>query len=104
MSQQLDAIEEMAMQWGSVCVNNTLPYSANMDAIYVAEDTEFAEIYDKDGNDIRDFLITDKSIAVKGGVILAPVRGQYFTRVQLISGSVVIILRNNEGVEKAKAK
>lgn len=88
---QLNAIEEMALQNGTFVVNNTTEYTNNIDAIYVAEDTEFNSIK-VDGVDARSTYIAGNGV-IKAGVIIAPLRGQSFSGVTLASGSVVAILK-----------
>jgi hypothetical protein len=88
---QLNAIEEMALQNGTVVVNDTTEYINEIDAIYVAEDTVFASIKVA-GVDAKDTYITTSGSTIKAGVIISPLRGVKFSAVQLTSGSVVAIL------------
>ena len=90
MSQQLDAIEEMAMQNGTFVVNDTTEFTASIDALYVAEDTVFASIKVDGVDRIADYL-ADTGGTIKAGVIISPLRGVKFSGVQLTSGSVVAI-------------
>lgn len=90
-SSQLVAIEELALQNGTFYVNNTTEYTNQIDALYVAEDTEFNSIK-VDGVDARTTYLASNGV-VKAGVIIAPVRGKSFSSVTLASGSVVAILK-----------
>lgn len=90
-SSQLVAIEELALQNGTFVVNNTTEYTNSIDALYVAEDTEFNSIK-VNGVDARSTYIASNGV-VKAGVIIAPLRGQSFSGVTLASGSVVAILK-----------
>tara|TARA_R110000751_G_scaffold76140_1_gene153201 strand:+ start:12714 stop:12998 length:285 start_codon:yes stop_codon:yes gene_type:complete len=87
---QLDAIEEMALQNGTVVVNDAIEFTADIDAIYVSEDTIFTSIK-VGGGDRKDDYITTSGSPIKAGVIIAPIRGVKFSGVQLVSGSVVVI-------------
>lgn len=87
---QLVAIEELALQNGTVVINDTTEFTADIDAIYVAEDTVFTSIK-VSGGDRKDDYITTSGSPIKAGVIIAPIRGAKFSGVQLVSGSVVVI-------------
>tara|TARA_B100001057_G_scaffold71781_1_gene66000 strand:- start:770 stop:1051 length:282 start_codon:yes stop_codon:yes gene_type:complete len=89
---QLNAIEEMALQNGTFVVNNATEYTADIDAIYVAEDSVFSSIKIL-GSDVKSTYLADATATIKGGVIIAPVRGSKFSGLQLTSGSVVAILK-----------
>ena len=90
---QLNAIEEMALQNGTYVVNNyATEFTADIDAIYVAEDTVFTSIKIL-GSDVKSTYLADATATIKGGVIIAPVRGSKFSGLQLTSGSVVAILK-----------
>lgn len=88
---QLNAIEEIALQNGTFVVNDTTEYTNNIDALYVAEDTEFNSIK-VGGVDVRSTYIASNGV-IKAGVIIAPLRGTFFSSVTLASGSVVAILK-----------
>lgn len=90
-SSQLVAIEELALQNGTFVVNDTTEYTNQIDALYVAEDTEFNSIK-VNGVDARSTYIASNGV-IKAGVIIAPLRGSTFSGVQLTSGSVVAILK-----------
>ena len=87
---QLNAIEEMALQNGTFVVNDTTEFTAEIDAIYVAEDSVFTSIK-VGGGDRKDDYISTSGSTIKAGVIIAPLRGVKFSGVQLTSGSVVAI-------------
>jgi hypothetical protein len=89
---QLNAIEEMALQNGTYVLNNTTEYTNDIDAIYVSEDSVFASIKVEDRDD-KSVYLSDATLPVKAGVIIAPFRGVKFSAVQLVSGSVVVILK-----------
>ena len=91
-SSQLVAIEELALQNGTIVVNDTTEYTNDIDAIYVAEDTVFSSIKVL-GVDAKSTYISTPATPIKAGVIIAPLRGSKFTGVQLTSGSVVAILK-----------
>lgn len=92
MAQQLDAIEEMALQNGTFLVNDTTEFTAEIDAIYISEETIFSSIK-INGAENKNSYMSDSSISVKAGVIISPIRGQKFSGVQLVSGSIVAILK-----------
>ena len=87
---QLDAIEEMALQNGTYVINDTTEFTAEIDAIYVAEDSVFTSIK-VGGGDRKDAYISTSGSTIKAGVIIAPIRGVKFSGVQLASGSIVVI-------------
>ena len=92
MSKQLEAIEEMALQSGTIVINDTTELVLNFDAIYVAEDTVIASLK-VDGIDLLSDYVTTPATPVKAGVIIAPQRGDVFSAITLTSGSVVGILK-----------
>jgi hypothetical protein len=92
MSQQLDAIEEMALQNGTMVINDTTEVVLNFDAFYIAEDSVISSLK-IDGNEVLSDYVTTPATAIKGGVIIAPQRRQMFSAITLSSGSVVGILK-----------
>lgn len=92
MSQQLDAIEEMALQNGTIVINDTTEYVLTMDAYYVAEDSVISSLKIEGGEVLSDY-VTTPATGVKAGVIIAPHRGKSFSAITLTSGSVVGILK-----------
>jgi len=89
---QLTAIEEMALQNGTIVINDATEYTNDIDAIYVSEDTIFTSIKVL-GVDAKATYITTPGSTIKAGVIIAPLRGSKFSGVQLTSGSIVAILK-----------
>lgn len=92
MAKQLEAIEEMALQSGTIVINDTTELVLNCDAYYIAEETVIASLK-IDGSDVLSDYITTPATAVKAGVIIAPHRGDVFSAITLTSGSVVGILK-----------
>lgn len=92
MSKQLDAIEELALQGGSIVINDATELVLNLDAVYIAEDTVISSLK-IDAVDMLSDYVTTPATPIKAGVIIAPHRGQVFSAIHLVSGSVVGILK-----------
>jgi len=80
---------------GVVIINDTTKKVLNADSYYVAEDTVIAriEINGDDTTDVKANYISTPATAVKGGVLITPQKGDYFSAITLTSGSVVAILK-----------
>jgi hypothetical protein len=80
---------------GVVIINDAAENVVNADSYYVAEDTVIAriEINGDDTTDVKDNYISTPATAVKGGILITPQSGDYFSAITLTSGSVVAILK-----------
>ena len=80
---------------GVVVINDTAEKVLNSDSYYVAEDTVIAriEINGDTATDVKANYISSPATAVKGGVLITPQSGDYFSAITLTSGSVVAILK-----------
>tara|TARA_R110000851_G_scaffold73275_1_gene161717 strand:+ start:23 stop:295 length:273 start_codon:yes stop_codon:yes gene_type:complete len=79
---------------GVIVVNDTAENTTNADSYYVAEDTVIASIKINGlAGDVKALYISDSATAVKGGVLITPQSGAYFSGITLTSGSVVVILK-----------
>jgi hypothetical protein len=79
---------------GVIVVNDTVENTVHADSYYVAEDTVIASIKINGAvADVKALYISDAAVAVKGGVLITPQSGAYFSGITLTSGSVVVILK-----------
>ena len=79
---------------GVIVVNDTAENTTHADSYYVAEDTVIASIkINGAATDVKSLYISDSAVAVKGGVLITPQSGAYFSGITLTSGSVVVILK-----------
>jgi len=80
---------------GVVIINDAVENVVNADSYYVAEDTVIAriEINGDDTTDVKANYISTPATAVKGGILITPQSGDYFSAITLTSGSVVAILK-----------
>ena len=80
---------------GVVIINDASENVVNADSYYVAEDTVIAriEINGDDTTDVKANYISTPATAVKGGILITPQSGDYFSAITLTSGSVVAILK-----------
>lgn len=76
---------------GTIVVNDTNEKTVTHDAIFVLEDTVFNSIKVA-GVDIKADLISTPGTAVKAGAMLRASGARKFSGVDLVSGSVVLIL------------
>jgi len=76
---------------GSFIVNDTDEKEIIHDAIVVLEDTVFNSIK-IGGVDVKDDYISTPATAVKAGAIIRPINSQKFSAVDLVSGSVCLVL------------
>lgn len=83
--------EILVANQGTVIVNDTDEKTITHDAIFVLEDTVFNSIKVA-GVDIKADLITTPGTAVKAGAMLRATGARKFSGVDLVSGSVVLIL------------
>jgi hypothetical protein len=79
---------------GVIIVNDTVENTTHADSYYVAEDTVIASIKINGAvADVKALYISAPAVAVKGGVLITPQSGAYFSGITLTSGSVVVILK-----------
>ena len=79
---------------GVIIVNDTVENTTHADSYYVAEDTVIASIKINGAvADVKALYISAPAVAVKGGVLITPESGAYFSGITLTSGSVVVILK-----------
>ena len=79
---------------GVVIINDTAENTTHADSYYVAEDTVIASIKVNGlATDVKASYISAPATAVKGGVLITPQSGAYFSGITLTSGSVVAILK-----------
>ena len=76
---------------GTFIVNDTTEKTISHDAIVVLEDTVFNSIK-IGGVDVKDDYISTPATAVKAGAIIRPINAQKFSAVDLVSGSVCLVL------------
>ena len=76
---------------GTFIVNDTNEKTINHDAIVVLEDTVFNAIKIA-GVDVKSSYIAATGTAVKAGAIIRPTDAQKFSAVDLVSGSVILVL------------
>jgi len=84
-------IGEIAGNLGTYIVNNATEVTKTIDAIVVLEDTIFSSIK-VEGADVKATYIADTATAVKAGAIITPVNDLQFSGVQLVSGSIALVL------------
>lgn len=84
---------ELVANNGTYILNNLddNSFSKPIDAIVVLEDTIFNAIY-IDGNPVTSDYISNSSIAIKAGAIITPINDLQFSGVNLVSGSVALVL------------
>jgi hypothetical protein len=91
--------EILTARGGSYILNNTNSYTGTVYLISVLEDTIFdtLEVTDPTGTVVTPVLslqIANPSLAVKAGAIITPLSiGSPFSKVELASGSVVLVLK-----------
>jgi hypothetical protein len=83
--------EVLVASQGTIVVNDTNEKTVTHDAIFVLEDTVFNSIKVA-GVDIKADLISTPATAVKAGAMLRASGARKFSGVDLVSGSVVLIL------------
>lgn len=83
--------EVLVASQGTIVVNDTNEKTVTHDAIFVLEDTVFNSIKVA-GVDIKAQLISTPGTAVKAGAMLRASGARKFSGVDLVSGSVVLIL------------
>lgn len=82
---------ELAGNMGTFVVNTTTEVTKKIDAIVVLEETIFTSIK-VNGVDAKNTYIQDATLAVKAGAIITPINDLQFSGVQLVSGSVALVL------------
>lgn len=82
---------ELVANKGTFILNNTTEFTGVIDAIVVLEDTVFNAVK-VSGTDVKNQYIGTPATAVKAGAILTPKSDAKFSGVDLISGSVAIVL------------
>lgn len=91
----MNAANKLIANKGTYVVNDTTEAVKDAEAYYIAEDTVIARI-EIDGDtatDVKANYISTAATAVKGGVLLTPLNGSYFSAITLTSGSVAVILK-----------
>ena len=79
---------------GVIIVNDTVENTTHADSYYVAEDTVIASIKINGlAGDVKATYISTPASVVKGGILITPQSGAYFSGITLTSGSVVVILK-----------
>jgi hypothetical protein len=82
---------ELAGNMGTYVVNTTVEVAKSIDAIVVLEDTIFTSIK-VNGVDTKNAYIQDATLTVKAGAIITPINNLQFSGLQLVSGSVALVL------------
>lgn len=85
------AIEIISASQGTFVVNNTTEKTIGHDGILVLEDTVFSSIK-VNGIDVKDTLIANVAGTVKASAFIRPLSADKFSGVQLVSGSVILVL------------
>ena len=83
--------EILVANQGTFIVNDTNEKTVAHDAIIVLEDTVFNAIK-IGGVDVKSSYIASTGTAVKAGAIIRPTDAQKFSAVDLVSGSVCLVL------------
>ena len=83
--------EILVANQGTFIVNNTTEKTTLHDVIVVLEDTVFNAIK-IGGVDVKSSYIAATGTAVKAGAIIRPTDAQKFSAVDLVSGSVILVL------------
>jgi hypothetical protein len=83
--------EILVANQGTFIVNDTNEKTVAHDAIVVLEDTVFNSIK-IGGVDVKSSYIAATGTAVKAGAIIRPTDAQKFSAVDLVSGSVCLVL------------
>jgi hypothetical protein len=90
--------EILTARGGSFVLNNTDEYTGIVYAISVLQDTIFATLETTDSNgidaDVLNDHFSDASLAIKAGALITPMDiAKPFSKIELTSGSVVLVLR-----------
>jgi hypothetical protein len=90
--------EILTARGGSYILNDNNAWTGTAYAIVTLEDTFFGQIYVTDSNgisiDVLDIHVADKGTAVKAGAIITPMDIAIpFSEIELISGSIIIVLK-----------
>ncbi len=86
---------ELIARNGVLVINDTAENVVDSASYYVSEDTVISriEINGDDTVDVLSSYVSTPATAVKGGVLITPQNGAYFSAITLTSGSVVAILK-----------
>lgn len=82
---------ELVANKGTFILNNTNVYTGKVDSIVVLEDTVFNKI-SINSIDVKSSYIGTPATAVKAGAIITPQSDAVFNEVDLVSGSVALVL------------
>lgn len=83
---------ELVANNGTFILNSSgFDFQRTIDAIVVLEDTIFFDIY-IDENSVIDSYILDYEKPIKAGAIITPINDLQFSGVNLVSGSVALVL------------
>lgn len=78
---------------GSFIINNTVEKKLKCRAIVVLEDTVFTSIKELGSEtDVKANYIAAVGTAIKTGSIITPFANKKFEKIQLVSGSVILVL------------
>jgi hypothetical protein len=90
--------EILTARGGSFVLNNNDEYTGIVYAISVLQDTVFSVLETTDSNgidaDVLNDHFADASLAIKAGALITPMDiAKPFSKIELTSGSVVLVLR-----------
>lgn len=90
--------EILTARGGSYVLNNVSTYNGIIYAISVLQDTIFLTLETTDSNgtvtNVLNDHFADASLAIKAGALITPMSiGSPFSKIELTSGSVVLVLR-----------
>lgn len=90
--------EILTARGGSYVLNNTSEYNGLFYAIAVLQDTVFSVLETTDSNGIDANVLNDHfadaTLAIKAGAMITPMDiAKPFSKIQLTSGSVVLVLK-----------
>ena len=87
----LPNLDKLVANKGVYIVNDATEVTRAIDGIFVLEDTVFNAIK-VDGSDVKASYISTPATAVKAGAYIRPLNGVQFSGVDLVSGSVALII------------
>ncbi len=81
----------LAAMQGTYVINDTTEWNGKCDGVYTLTDTVFNVLNDSDANDKADYISTPAN-AVPAGCLIRPIGDAQFTKIDLTSGEVALIL------------
>lgn len=87
----LPNLDKLVANKGVYIVNDATEVTKVIDGIFVLEDTVFNAIKVA-GSDVKTSYISTPATAVKAGAYIRPLNGVQFSGVDLVSGSVALII------------